>query len=83
MLLTLIDVLAAVAACVASVLWYQASRRPVRRISRFEAIDSRDFNRIVVAINRNQLLNARAAAAATVAAILAALRFALDAALPG
>jgi hypothetical protein len=82
-LLTIVDVLAAIAACAASMLWYQASRRPMRRISRFEEIDALDFNRMVTAFNRAQILNARAAAAATVAALLAALRFALDAALSG
>jgi hypothetical protein len=74
-----LDVGAAVAACLASLLWYRASGRTLRRVSRAEEIDAADLNRIVTAINRSQLLNARAAMAATVAAGLAAIRFALAA----
>jgi hypothetical protein len=74
-----LDIAAAAAACLASMLWYRASGRTLRRISRSEEIDAADLNRIVTAVNRSQLLNARAAMAATVAAALAALRFALAA----
>ena len=43
-------------------------------MSRFEALDAADINRIVVALNRTQTLNARAALATAVAAGLAGLR---------
>jgi hypothetical protein len=51
----------------------------VRRVSRFEELDAADINRIVVAINRNQIVNRRAALASAVAAFLAASSFATTA----
>lgn len=58
----------AVWAPLAAWLWYIASRRRLRRISRFEALDSADLNRIVTTINRNSLLNSRAALATAISA---------------
>lgn len=75
LLLTTLEILAVTAALVAAVLWWQSCRRTVRRVSRFEALDAADINRLVVAINRNQILNRRAALASAVAAFLAASSF--------
>jgi hypothetical protein len=59
--------------------WFAASRSHLRRVSRFEKLDAADINRIVVAINRNQLLNARGALVACASALLTALGLGLDA----
>jgi len=78
-LLTLgLDLVAVAAALAAAGFWYLASLRTVRRISRGEILDAADINRIVIAINRNQILNSRAALSAAVAALAAAVRFGLD-----
>ncbi|HEY8563992.1 MAG TPA: hypothetical protein VIL65_00710 [Beijerinckiaceae bacterium] len=77
-LIFVLDLGAALAALLASVLWFRASRRRVRRVSYREEIDAADLNRIVVAINRAQILNARAALAAAVSALCVALRFTCD-----
>lgn len=45
----------------------------LRRVSRREELDAADINRLVVVINRTQLLNRRAALAAMVSALLIAL----------
>ncbi len=50
----------------------------MRRIRRNEVLDAADINRIVVAMNRAQILNSRAALATGCAAVLATLRFCLD-----
>jgi hypothetical protein len=70
----------AIVACAASsgLFWYLASRRQVRRISRSEVLDSRDINRLIVAFNRAQLLNCRAAMATSATGLLAAIRLGLD-----
>ncbi len=68
-----------IAAFVASWLWYRASGRRLRRVSRREELDAGDINRIVTAINRAQILNMQAALATAVAAAIAALRFAVAA----
>lgn len=73
-LIATLDFLAASAALAAAALWLRASRRTVRRISRYERLDAYDLNRMVVAINRAQTLNSRAAIAAALAALLAATR---------
>jgi len=78
-LLFAVDLLAAALAVLAAWFWYLASRRKIRRVSRFEQLDAADINRIVVNINRNQILNSRAALAAALAALLAAVRFGIDA----
>ena len=77
LMLLALDLLAAGSAAFAAWFWYLASCRRIRRISRFEALDAADINRIVVNINRNQILNSRAALAAAVAALLTAIRFAV------
>lgn len=77
--LTLVlDSLAAGLAALAAWLWYLASRRKIRRISRSEELDAADINRIVVSINRAQILNLRASLAASLAALSAAVRFVID-----
>jgi hypothetical protein len=70
----------AIVACAAlsGFFWYLASRRQVRRITRSEVLDSRDMNRLIVAFNRAQLLNRRAAMATSVTGFLAAIRLSLD-----
>lgn len=79
LLLRSIDILIMATALLASWLWLQSSRQRLRRLSRHEVLDAADMNRIVVAINRTQILNARAALASAVAAALAGVRFAIDA----
>jgi hypothetical protein len=74
----LLDVFGIATAVLAAWLWYTASRRRLRRISRFEILDSADLNRIVTTINRSSLLNSRAALATAVSAGCLALRFAAD-----
>ena len=59
-------------------LWLLASRNRLRRLSRFEELDSADINRIVTSMNRVQILNARAAMATALSALFAALRVILD-----
>jgi hypothetical protein len=70
----------AIVACAAAsgLFWYIASRRQMRRISRSEVLDSMDFNRIIVAFNRAQILNRRAALATSATGMLAAVRLCLD-----
>lgn len=71
-----LDVLAILAALVASVLWYNAGSRPVRRVSKFEELDAADLNRLVVAMNRAAILNRRAALATAASTAFLALDFA-------
>ncbi|WP_293861843.1 hypothetical protein [uncultured Alsobacter sp.] len=78
-LLRSFDIMIMATALLASWLWLQASRQRLRRLSRHEDLDAADMNRIVVAINRTQILNARAALASALAAALTGVRFALDA----
>jgi hypothetical protein len=59
-------------------LWYQASRTRLKRLSRHEEPDAADLNRLIVALNRAQILNARAALTTACAVVFAAIRFALD-----
>jgi hypothetical protein len=73
----LLDTLALVAALFAAIFWWLASSREIRRISHLEQLDAADINRIVVAINRNQVLNRRGALAAAASALLAAIRIAV------
>lgn len=81
LLVLLLDGLTITSAVLAAWLWYQAGRRRLRRISRFEALDAADLNRIITVINRSSILNARAALATAASAICVALRFAVDLAL--
>jgi hypothetical protein len=73
-----LDVATIAATVLASWLWFVASGRRIRRVSRFEELDAADLNRIVIAINRSNLLNRRAALASGVAALLVATRWTLD-----
>lgn len=70
--------LSPLSALVAAFLWWKASCNHVRRISVTEQLDAQDFNRIVIAINRTQLLNRRAAIATAMSALAIALKFAHD-----
>jgi hypothetical protein len=74
-----LDLLIVVAALASAWLWWQASGRHVRRVTRDEVIDAADINRLVTALNRTQILNARAALATACAAVLAAIRVGLSA----
>lgn len=76
---TIVFDLAIVCFAVASAwLWWASSRHRVRRISRCEPLDAADINRIVVAVNRSQMLNARAALTTACARTIAALRLVLE-----
>lgn len=70
-----LDVASIVFALLASWFWWRASGRMVRRVEKDEELNSRDFNRIIVAMNRAQMLNERAAIASAIAAFVIALRF--------
>lgn len=69
-----LDLSIVAAAFLSGYFWWQASRKRMRRICRDEILDHADFNRMVVAYNRTQILNARAAIATAAAGILAAIR---------
>jgi hypothetical protein len=73
-----LDLAIVAGAAVSGLFWYLASRRQVRRISRSEVLDSRDVNRLIVAFNRAQLLNRRAAMATSATGMLAAIRLCVD-----
>jgi hypothetical protein len=75
MLITILDVLAMLTAIVASILWWQASRSTLRRVGKSEDLDHQDFNRLIVAYNRSQIFNSRAALATAASALCVALRF--------
>ncbi len=77
-LIVALDVATILATLGASWFWFAASRRGLRRVSRFEDLDAADLNRIVTVINRSNLLNRRAATASAVAAALVALRWTID-----
>ncbi len=77
-MLQIFDALALVSALAAAFLWWKASCNHVRRISLTEKLDAQDFNRIVIAMNRTQLLNRRAAIATAVSALAIAMKFAHD-----
>jgi hypothetical protein len=75
----LLDVLIVAFAIVSAWLWWLASGRRLRRVSRHEVLDASDLNRIVTALNRTQILNARAALTTACAALLGAARVCLSA----
>lgn len=75
-LAALLDVLALVTALAAAFLWFKASLNVVRRVSRDETLDHADYNRLVTAMNRSQLLNRRAALATAASALAIALKYA-------
>jgi hypothetical protein len=72
-----LDVAIVAAAGMTGWVWWAATVRPVRRVSRHETIDYADINRLVVALNRAAILNRRVALATAVAASLTAARLAL------
>ena len=76
--LYLLDVIIIVAAVMSACFWLQAAGKPQRRVSKFEDFNRADLNRLVTALNRARILNARAAVATAVAALLGGLRVALD-----
>jgi hypothetical protein len=78
-LILVLDLLIVCASLAAAWLWRAASRQRVRRISRLEVLDAADINRLVTALNRTQILNARAALTTAAAAVMAAFRVCLDA----
>ena len=69
-----LDLVAIAAALVASWLWLRASSNRVRRVSYEEQLTAADMNRIVVSINRSQILNSQAALATAISAITVAVR---------
>jgi uncharacterized SAM-binding protein YcdF (DUF218 family) len=73
-IIIVLDLVAIVAALVASWLWLRASANRVRRVSYDEQLTPADMNRIVVSINRSQILNSQAALATAVSAIAVAVR---------
>ncbi len=79
MLLTrVLDVLGMLTAFAAAWFWLRASDSRLRRVSRFETLDAADLNRLVVIMNRNQILNTRGALAAAASALLVGARIAAD-----
>lgn len=76
-LLLALDLLIIAAAAMSGVLWFKASMGRMRRVSASEKVDHQDLNRLVVAFNRTQILNRRAALATAVAAFAGALRMIL------
>jgi hypothetical protein len=74
MLFLILDLLVVAAAFLSGMFWWLASRKRLRRICSNEILDHADFNRMVVAFNRTQILNARAAIATAAAGMFAAVR---------
>ena len=74
-MIAVIDLLIILSAALSAWFWWKASGRRLRRVERNEELDSRGLNRIIVAINRSQILNARAAIATAVSAALIALHY--------
>ncbi|MDY0873389.1 hypothetical protein [Dongia rigui] len=70
-----VDIAILISAALSAWFWWKASGRKLRRISYKEVLDARDINRIIVTINRGQILNARAALATAISAGLVAVRF--------
>ena len=74
----LLDAAIVIAAVLSAWFWLRASGKRVRRVRKYETFDYADINRLVVALNRAQILNARAAKATAAAALLGGLRVLLD-----
>jgi hypothetical protein len=77
-MLMFFDILTIALAMLAAYLWFASSRTRYRRISRHESIDAGDLNRIIVALNRSQIANQRAALATAASAFALALRLLID-----
>ena len=73
-LIFLLDFGIFVAAGLSGLSWYLASKRLLRRIDKAQELNRLDLNRMVVAFNRTQALNRRAALATSAAGVLAAVR---------
>lgn len=76
-LIPILDAFALITAFGAAWFWLLASRGRLRRVSYAEELDAADLNRMIVAINRAQILNGRAALATAVSAFAVAIRFAV------
>ncbi|WP_394730924.1 hypothetical protein [Altererythrobacter sp. GH1-8] len=74
----IVDILIVFTALSASVMWFRASRTRLRRVSKYETLDHADFNRIVTALNRTQILNSQAALATGLTTAFALLRLMLE-----
>lgn len=72
-----LDIVMASLALTSAWFWWMASRQRLRRVRRDEVLDAADINRIVTALNRTQIMNARAALLASATAVLAAIRIVL------
>jgi hypothetical protein len=75
-MIAILDVIAMLTAFAAAWLWWQASCSTLRRVEKTEEFDYHDFNRLIVAYNRTQILNSRAALATALSALCVAGRFA-------
>lgn len=71
-----LDLLTILGTLTSAWLWFAASRRGVRRVSRSEVLDAADIDRLVTVLNRAQILNRRAALATAATAILGGARIA-------
>ena len=78
LLIALTDIAALLTALLAAWFWFRASHQQVRRVSYRETLDAADYNRLVTALNRAQLLNSRAAFVTGMSALFVALRLFLD-----
>ena len=74
-MIVIFDIAILFSTALSSWFWWKASGKKLRRIARDEVLDARDINRIIVTINRGQILNARAALSTAVSAGLVAVRF--------
>lgn len=74
----LLDLLALVSALAAAWLWFRASSYRLRRVAKSEEVNWLDLNRIILGINRSQLLNRRAAMATAISALAIAFKLAHD-----
>ena len=77
-LLLALDLLSIAAGLLAAFFWHRAARQRLRRVSRTEVLDAADINRIVTSINRNNILNRRAALATAFSALCLAGRSAVS-----
>ncbi len=73
-----LDIIIGLLAVMAGWLWLKASRKRLRRIGKHEELDAADLNRIIANINRTQILNARAALATGLVAVVGILRYILS-----